>query len=87
MENVFTFSNPTIDSEASFVILAILTGFRRGKIVGLHWDDIDFKNNRISVKRSAYYLSGMATNEKDPKSDTSTRTIDVSSFCFDLLKQ
>lgn len=51
----------------SFVILAILTGFRRGEIVGLHLDDIDFKNNRISVKRSAYYLSGMDTNEKGSK--------------------
>lgn len=25
--------------------------------------------------------------KKDPKSDTSSRTIDVSPFCFDLLKQ
>lgn len=70
-----------------FVILAILTGFRRGELVGLHWDDIDFKNHKISVKRSAYYLSGQPTSEKDPKTDLSTRTIAVPSICFDLLKQ
>lgn len=69
------------------VILAILTGFRRGELVGLHWDDIDFKNHKISVKRSAYYLSGQPTSEKDPKTDLSTRTIAVPSICFDLLKQ
>lgn len=69
------------------VILAILTGFRRGELVGLHWNDIDFKNHKISVKRSAYYLSGQPTSEKDPKTDLSTRTIVVPSICFDLLKQ
>lgn len=70
-----------------FVILAVLTGFRRGEIVGLHWDDIDFKNNKISINRSVYYLSGQGTNEKAPKSDTSTRTIVVPSICLTLLKQ
>lgn len=70
-----------------FVILAILTGFRRGEIVGLHWDDIDFKNKTIAVNRSAYYLSGQGTNEKDPKSETSNRTITVPVICFELLKQ
>lgn len=70
-----------------FVILAILTGFRRGEIVGLHWDDIDFKNNTITVNRSAYYLSGNGTNEKAPKSETSNRTISVPGICFELLKQ
>lgn len=70
-----------------FVILAILTGFRRGEIVGLHWDDIDFKNNTITVNRSAYYLSGYGTREKGPKSETSNRTITVSNICFDILKQ
>lgn len=70
-----------------FVILAILTGFRRGEIVGLHWDDVDFENNRITVSRSAYYLSGNGTNEKCPKSDTSSRTITVPNICFDLLRQ
>lgn len=70
-----------------FVILAILTGFRRGEIVGLHWDDIDFKNHKITVNRSAYYLSGQPTSEKGPKTDTSNRTIVVPKLCFDLLKQ
>ena len=70
-----------------FVILAILTGFRRGELVGLHWDDIDFKNHKISIKRSAYYLSGQPTSEKSPKTDLSVRTIVVPGICFDLLKQ
>lgn len=70
-----------------FVILAILIGFRRGEIVSLHWDDIYFKNHKITVNRSAYYLSGQPALEKDPKTDTNNRTIVVPSICFNLLKQ
>ena len=70
-----------------FVILAILTGFRRGELVGLHWDDIDFKKSTITVNRSACYLGKQGTFEKDTKTDSSNRTIAVSNICFELLKQ
>lgn len=70
-----------------FVILAMLGGFRRGEIVGLHWDDIDFKNKKITVNRSVYYLGREGVNEKSTKTDSSNRTIAISSICFDLLKQ
>ena len=70
-----------------FVILAMLGGFRRGKIVGLHWDDIDFKNKKITINISAYYLGHSDVNEKSPKTESSNRTIVISDICFDLLKQ
>lgn len=70
-----------------FIILAILGGFRRGEIVGLHWNDIDFKNHKITINRSAYYLSGNGVNEKTPKTDSSVRTVVVPKICFELLKQ
>lgn len=70
-----------------FVILAMLGGFRRGEIVGLHWDDIDFKNKKITINRSAYYLGHSGVNEKVPKTESSNRTIVISGICFDLLKQ
>lgn len=69
------------------VILAMLGGFRRGEIVGLHWDDIDFKNKKITINRSVYYLGHEGVNEKATKTDSSNRTIVISSICFDLLKQ
>ncbi len=70
-----------------FVILAMLGGFRRGEIVGLHWNDIDFKNKKITINRSVYYLGRKGVNEKSTKTDSSNRTIAISSICFDLLKQ
>lgn len=69
------------------VVLAALTRFRRREIVGLHWDDIDFENRKITVKRNVYYIAGQEITEKSPKSETSIRTIYVPDICFKLLKQ
>ena len=30
-------------------MLAMFTGMRQGELLGLHWSDVDFKNNRIAV--------------------------------------
>ena len=70
-----------------FILLAMLGGFRRGEIVGLHWDDIDFKNKKITINRSVYYLGHQGVKEKSTKTDSSNRTIVISGICFDLLKQ
>ena len=55
----------------------MFTGCRRGEIVGLKWSDIDFENQRISVKRSIYKLSDGKAREKEPKSKCSIRTISI----------
>lgn len=70
-----------------FVTLAILGGFRRGEIVGLHWEDIDFKNKTITINRSACYLGRQGIMEKVPKTDSSNRTIAISDTCISLLKR
>ena len=57
--------------------VALFTGCRRGEIVGLKWSDIDFENQRISVKRSIYKLSDGKAREKEPKSKCSIRTISI----------
>ena len=57
--------------------VALFTGCRRGEIVGLKWADIDFENQRLSVKRSIYKLSDGKAREKEPKSKRSIRTISI----------
>ena len=32
--------------------LAAMTGMRRGEVLGLHWDDVDFEEDRISVRQT-----------------------------------
>ena len=36
----------------AFVLIALSTGMRRGEILGLTWDDIDFDNNVIHVRHN-----------------------------------
>ncbi len=61
----------------ALVELAIFTGMRRGEVVGLKWADIDFENQRISVKRSIYKPKNQKALEKEPKSHSSIRTITI----------
>lgn len=61
----------------AMIEVALFTGCRRGEIVGLKWADIDFENQRISVKRSIYKLSDGKARKKEPKSKTSIRTISI----------
>ena len=42
------------------LVLAISTGLRRGELLGLQWQDIDFDRNTLSVKRS--YVTVKAGN-------------------------
>lgn len=61
----------------TLVELALFTGLRRGEIVGLKWDDIDFEKKRLSVKRSIYKPKDGKAQEKAPKSKCSIRTIAI----------
>lgn len=68
-----------------YVILTILfTGMRVGEAIGLQWQDIDFKNNKIHICHS--YNSD--THILGPvKTFTSNRIITVNSQLLDVLKE
>lgn len=57
------------------LLLFLLTGFRRGEVAGLKWQDIDFVKNKISVKRTAIEVKKVGIIIKEPKTHKSTRTI------------
>ncbi len=64
---------------------AILTGMRRGELLGLQWGDIDWNQNRIYIKRSIYWRvrKDIKSNEPcwifvTPKSARSRRTVVMS---------
>ena len=56
-------------------ILAIYTGMRRGEILGLRWEDIDFGNNQFRIFRSSRPLQGLT---KSVKTVSGYRTITFS---------
>ena len=58
----------------SAVYLTAHYGFRRGEILGLRWQDIDFDNNTLTVNVTRVkYGSGVIT--KSPKTESSRRTL------------
>jgi len=56
----------------AFVALGFFTGMRSGEMIGLKWEDVDFENREISIKRTI--KMGSITS---PKTKNSIRTIDM----------
>lgn len=70
-----------------FFYLALFGGFRRGELIALTWDDIDFENKTITINKSMKELRNNKTIIKEPKTKSSYRTITMPDCCMDLLKQ
>lgn len=70
----------------TYFTLALLSGFRRGEMIGLNWEDIDFDNRTIAIHK-AMALSESGQYMKDPKTAKGFRTIKLPTVCFDLLKE
>lgn len=75
------------------LLLCLYTGFRVGEVCGLKWEDIDFSNKSLTIKRTIERIKNMDTNrrsktkliESTPKSDTSNRIIPIPNFLISLL--
>jgi len=67
--------------------LGIYLGLRRGEMLGLKWDDIDFEANTITVRRTLKELKKFTNTGKivvelstdDPKTKSSARTLPITS--------
>ena len=69
------------------IILTIFTGVRLGELMGLEWQDVDFRNGIISINRSSQYLSDMGVFTKVPKTESSIREIAIPEFIISLLEE
>ena len=61
------------------------TGLRRGELTGLKWEDIDWDNKTVNIRRSVIYTNS-GTVEKEPKSRKSKREIPLTDEIMDMLK-
>ncbi len=68
------------------IYLIALTGIRESEAAGLKWQDIDFKNKSISIRREAMYIPKVGIRITTPKSATSIREIFVPDILIDKLK-
>lgn len=76
-----------LSEEATIYIIAIFTGMRRGEILGLKWQDIDFDLKKIYVTRSLAFISEKGLFLKDVKTSKSRRQISLSPYIIDVFKQ
>jgi len=70
----------------AFFNLALFSGLRRGELIALTWDDLNFDNNAVSITKSTGY-AGKEMITKAPKNKTSIRVVNVPGTVMDLLKK
>lgn len=66
------------------IITAIYTGMRIGEILALKWSDLDLINNTLSITKAYDYV---AKELKEPKNQSSVRTIRINKRLVNLLKE
>lgn len=70
-----------------YFILAIFSGFRRGELCGLTWDNIDFENHIITVEKALYHITNQGDVLETPKTANSNRSLRLSDEVFELLRK
>lgn len=66
-------------------LLALFLGLRRGEIIGLKYEDINFNDNTLTIKRT-FTGSGNTISFNLPKTNNSLRVITVSNYLMSKLK-
>ena len=67
--------------------LLLITGARRGEVLGLKWDKVDFSKNQIYVCNSVLYSPDVGIYESTPKTERSKRYITLPTETMQLLRQ
>lgn len=66
---------------------ALFTGMRRGELLALRWQDVDFIYSQIYISRSLHQLRDGSYIYTQPKSEKSRRTIALPSSLFFILSE
>jgi len=69
------------------ILLLLYSGVRRGELCGLEWEDVDFINCLIHVRRGSQYIKGMGIIDVPTKTDSSQRSIRLPSIVMEQLEQ
>lgn len=67
--------------------LLIITGCRRGEIMGLRWDRVDFRNSQIKIDTNLLYSPQRGIYESTTKTEGSVRIIKLPAETIELLRE
>ena len=70
----------------ALVHMLLITGARRGEVLGLKWDNVDFENNRVYICNSVLYSADVGIDESTPKTEKSKRYIYLPAETMALLR-
>ncbi|MEO6835535.1 MAG: site-specific integrase, partial [Candidatus Tumulicola sp.] len=68
------------------VHLTLVTGLRRGELLALKWEDVDFGRRVLAVRRALEQLAGGVVAFKDTKTKRSRRGVALTPDALELLK-
>ena len=69
------------------VHMLLITGARRGEVLGLKWDKVDFDTNTIHICNSVLYNADIGIYESTPKTATSNRRIVLPAETMKMLRK
>ncbi len=70
----------------ALVILAALTGMRRGEVLALRWSDIDFEHETVQVRRTVDFIPKHGYVENTPKTEAGNRVIALPLRAMDAIR-
>lgn len=71
----------------TIIHMMLITGARRGEILGLKWDKVDWAGNRVHICNNILYTTDRGIYEDTPKTATSDRFITLPVETMQLLRQ
>jgi len=71
----------------AMVSFSLLSGLRRGELLGLRWQDVDFDSETISVVQTSSYVKGRGVYVSTPKNESSVRPLKLSKSTIALLNE
>ncbi len=71
----------------TLVHMLLITGARRGEILGLKWDKVDFEGCKIHICNNVLYSADRGIYEDSPKTATSDRYVTLPVETMQLLRQ
>lgn len=90
-QQLIMFLNQEPDLQKLGVLICFYTGMRLGEICGLRWEDIDFANQMIKVRRTIQRISSENSGTRflidTPKTQKSVRDIPIPEFLMSYLRE